>query len=97
MIMIYSDRVPLAEPVVIPDIFASGLARIEDIGGGNLRFTFYTTQRSTLFVDERPEHVIVERLVMPLGAVQQAIQAALIAIEGVQGVVNDIVLDTARH
>lgn len=94
--MIYSDRVPLAEPVVIPDIFASGLARIEDIGGGNLRFTFYTTQRSTLFVDERPEHVVVERLIMPLSAVQQAVQATLIAMEGVQGVVYDIMVERSH-
>jgi hypothetical protein len=94
--MIYSDRVPLTEPVVIPDIFASGLARIEDIGGGNFRFTFYTNQRSTVYPDERSEHIVVERLIMPLSAVQQAVQATLIAMEGVQGVVYDIMVERSH-
>lgn len=94
--MIYSDKVPLAEPVVVPDVFVSGLARIEEIGGGVLRFTFFANQRSTAMPDERNEHVIVARIVMPLNAVKDAAYAAIIAVEGVQGIVNDIVVEK-RH
>lgn len=95
--MIYSDRVPLTEPVVVPDIFVSGLARIEEVGGGNLRFTFFTNQRSTDYLDERPQHTLVLRFVMHVSAVRDASQATEMVLEGIHGVVNDIVLDGARH
>ena len=95
-IMAYSDRVPLAEPVVVPDIFASGLARIEEIGGGNLRFSFYVRQRSTVYKDERYEHMLVARIIMHTDAVKSANHATRVALEGVQGIVQDIVLERAH-
>jgi hypothetical protein len=89
----FSDHVALVEPIVIRDTFVSGLARIEDAGGGNLRFTFYTSQRSTMFTDERTEHVVVERIVMPIAAVQAAAAAAMAAAKGVSGIIGSIVVD----
>jgi hypothetical protein len=96
VIGMFSDHMALVEPVVIRDTFVSGLARIEDVGGGNFRFTFYTTQRSTLFTDERVEHVVVARIVMPKDAVTAANAATLAAIKGVSGIIGKVVVDRSH-
>lgn len=67
----------LSEPVAIPDTFASSLSHIEDLGDGNLRFTFCVRQRSTYGSDE---HVIVSRIIMPSGAVYAAMRQTMQAM-----------------
>lgn len=64
----------LSEPVIIPDIFTSGLADIEDLEDGNYRFTFYTRQRSPYGGDE---NIVVSRLVMPASALIPAIRRTM--------------------
>lgn len=62
----------LIEPAIITDVFASELALIEDLGDGTYRFTYATRQQSTHDHAGTIEHVIVERLVMPLPAIFEA-------------------------
>lgn len=68
------------EPAIVPDIFTSGLAEAEDLGDGNMRFTLYARQTSYCSHDRHIEHVIVARLIMPMGAVHQSIQMTMKAI-----------------
>lgn len=58
------------EPYAVADTFVSGLADVEDIGGGCLRFTFYC--RSTH--DGREEKQVVARIIMPAEALPSAMQ-----------------------
>lgn len=64
----------LTEPVVIPDIYVSDLADVEELGNMNYRFTFTTRQRST-YDGLSIENVIVCRLVLPATAVIAAMNA----------------------
>lgn len=50
---------PLVESLAIADVYVSGVADIEDLGGGNYRFTWYVRQRSTL--TGKTERLIVAR------------------------------------
>lgn len=84
---------PLCENVAVPDTFVTGLARIERVGGGNLRFTFSVTQRSTIFEDARKERVIVARIVISARAALVAAKAAIVAAFGIGGIVEDIPID----
>jgi len=59
----------LIEPAIVPDIFVSELALIEDLGDGNIRFVYSTRQKSTHDYSGTIEHVIVARLILPLPAV----------------------------
>lgn len=70
--------VPLVEPNAVPDIFCSGLARIEDVGG-NLRFTFFAYQRPIAGDAHDIERVVVARLVLTAEAVTSAAISALAA------------------
>lgn len=56
------------EPSIVPDIFASGLAEAEDLGDGNIRFTYYVKQKSFIDISNGTEHVIVARIIMPFTA-----------------------------
>jgi hypothetical protein len=56
------------ELFAVPDMFVSGLASIESVGGGNLRFTLYALQK----VDGRNERVVVGRIIMSAEAVPDA-------------------------
>lgn len=58
----------LIEPAIVPDIFVSGLADAEDLGDGNIRFTYYTRQKSFHDHSNSIEHVIVARIVVPFTA-----------------------------
>ncbi len=55
------------EPAIVPDVFASGLAEAEDLGDGNIRFTYFVKQKSFIEIGG-VEHVIVARIVMPFPA-----------------------------
>jgi hypothetical protein len=43
-----NKHLPLVETLAIPDTFVSGLAEMDDLGGGQYRFTWYVLQRSPL-------------------------------------------------
>lgn len=62
----------LAEPIVVPDVFVTSLAEIEDIGEGNWRFTFAVKQSG--------EHIVSARLVLPGSLVISAARQALRAV-----------------
>ncbi len=66
----------LVEPAIVPDIFVSGLADAEDLGDGNVRFTYYTNQRSFHDRSGTIEHIIVARIIIPLGALITARELA---------------------
>lgn len=60
------------DPVCVPDIFACALAKAENLGGGNFRFTFVSTLDG--------ETVVVARLIMNAAAVTPAILMAAEAV-----------------
>lgn len=62
----------MSEPVSIPDVFVSELALIEDLGDGNIRFTYSTKQKPPHDSAANDDHVIVARLVLSLPAVLTA-------------------------
>ncbi|ESZ60681.1 hypothetical protein NL532_24270 [Mesorhizobium sp. C120A] len=64
----------LVEPAIISDIFVSGLADAEDLGDGNIRFTYFTKQKSFMDYANVTEHVIVARIVIPFSALFPARQ-----------------------
>jgi hypothetical protein len=61
----------LSEPVIVPDTYVSGLADIEPLEDGNMRFTFYARQRSAY---GGPAFLVVSRLVLPTCAVHAALR-----------------------
>ena len=63
------DEMPeLLELFGVPDTFVSGLGSVEDIGGGNWRFTF--------FAKHGREDVVVAKLIMSIDALPAAIHLA---------------------
>jgi hypothetical protein len=73
------------------DVFVTGLAGIEDAGGGNLRFTFYTLKRSRMYADRRTEKVLASvSIVMPADLAGVAAQATILAAEGIEGIIHGI-------
>jgi hypothetical protein len=94
--IVYSNQAPLVEHVAVQDIFVSGLARIDDIGGGNLRFTFFTKQRSSMFLDERTENVVTLRIVMHAAAACDGSKASLCAVSEFPGFETGTLLDFKR-
>lgn len=83
---------PIIEPVGVPDIFVSGIARIENLGNGNLRFTFYVAHTA----EEHPERLVVAKMVMATADVRRALLATEIALESIEGAVGDIVIERSR-
>lgn len=67
----------LSEPVVIQDIFVSGVMP-EDLGDGTMRFTGFVPQRSFGF--EGTEYVVVNRVIMPVPSIMTAIKATMQAL-----------------
>lgn len=57
----------LVETAIIPDVFISGMADMENLGDGNFRCIFYSRQRA-IYERGKFERVIVCRLVMSAGA-----------------------------
>lgn len=51
----------LVDPHQVPDIFATGLGAIEDVGGGCDRYTLYARQ----MIDGEETFIIVARVVVP--------------------------------
>lgn len=69
--------VRMTEPVLVPDIFVSGLGEVEDLGGGCFRFVFYVKQHTP---DGTDETMIVAKLIAPMEAVPPALLLAARAI-----------------
>lgn len=53
---------PLVEDGYVPDVFVSGIARIERLSGGMARVVFYAERNS----EDGPERVIVLKIVRPI-------------------------------
>lgn len=68
------EREELIELYETPDVFVNGLANVEDIGGGCVRFTFFKVQE----IGGKPAHLVAERLVMPLTAVPEALHTTAV-------------------
>jgi hypothetical protein len=58
----------LIEPFSVLDVFVSGLGEIENVGGGCVRFTFYTIHHT----DGVEERVVAAKIIMPIDAVPEA-------------------------
>lgn len=66
----------LTEPFGVPDTFVSGLAEVEEVGGGCYRFTFFCRAKH----DGREERQVVAKLVAPMEAVPPAVMKAAKAV-----------------
>jgi hypothetical protein len=64
----------LTEPIVIPDIFASGVIP-EDLGDGTMRFTGYVQHRSLSY--DGVDYVMVSRIIMPKQSIMSSIKATM--------------------
>jgi len=58
--MAYYDHIDYVEPVPLEDILVTGIARVEDLGTGLLRFWFYSEEH---FLSDL--RIIRARLVIP--------------------------------
>ena len=67
----------LSEPVVVPDIFVSGLSHLEDMGDGNWRLVMYSRQKSPYGGED---FVVVAKLVAPTRAILDGVRTALMAL-----------------
>lgn len=70
----------LVETAIIPDVFTSGMADMENLGDGNFRCVFYSRQRA-IYERGRYERVIVCRLVMSAGAAHAMLKQIAHAVE----------------
>lgn len=72
---------PLVEPTAVLDIYVGGLARIEKLGNGVLRFVLFSEQENSM----GRERVIVARLIWAAADLPDAIRktAKACATEGV--------------
>jgi hypothetical protein len=62
------ERQELLEMFGVPDVFVTGLAHVENIGGGCWRFTFFTSQE----VGGKQEMVVAAKIIMPGESVPEA-------------------------
>jgi hypothetical protein len=60
----------------VQDTFVSGLAEVEDVGGGCFRFTFYTKHRDR----DGEEMIVAAKLIAPMEAIPPAILMAAKAV-----------------
>ena len=70
----------LVETAIIPDVFVSGMADMENLGDGNFRCIFYSRQRA-IYDRGQFERVIVCRLVMSAGAAHAMLKKIAHAVE----------------
>ncbi len=79
----------------VPEIFCSGLGKIENVGGGCLRFYLYVTQAP---IDGgAPEQVLVAKLIAPMSAVPDAVLQMMAAVGERAGRALDLVADKLVH
>jgi hypothetical protein len=82
------------EPVAVTDIFASGIARVEPLGNGLVRLTFYARRQS--ICDDMTYGEVVNRVVIPIKELIGARPAVDIAAKHVEGAVGDILVTRGR-
>ena len=68
----------IVENCAVPDVFVTGMADPEDLGNGNIRYTFYARRRS--IHDGTSEREIVCRLIIPANVVLANIKIVLEAL-----------------
>lgn len=83
------EHCQIIENSVVPDVFVSGLHSVEDVGGGCVRLTCYTNQRS--LVDGQAEKVVSLRFVVPIEAVPPAV------LQVARAVGMSLVAEWTRH
>lgn len=75
-----NDHVPLIEEAYCPDIFVSGIGKIEKLTGGMVRITFFSERRGE---GGRCERVVSAKIVRPLSTWPQAMRMLAMAIADV--------------
>jgi hypothetical protein len=75
----------LSEPVPVLDVFASGLGKIEKLGGGCVRIYLYVLQ-APLDGDGPQEKQIVAKFIMPAAALPDSILMLAQAAHDIDGV-----------
>jgi hypothetical protein len=70
-------ELPLADPVIVADLFATGLAKLEH-RGEYVRLTFWTDHLVFGDGNGRPERIIVARIVMPPSALIELAERLLV-------------------
>lgn len=68
------------EPVVIPDIFVSGIANVEQLSQDVFRLTFYADQKSP--IDGVSEQIIVAKLIVTREALAMIEREKAVALAG---------------
>lgn len=90
------NKGPLVEPAMIPDIFVSGVGRIELLEAGMVRWTYYTSQHPI----DRPnslERVVVARIVMPMEVIPGGMERLASAFGTVMIGHNTLGASVLRH
>lgn len=82
----------LCEPVSITDVFASGLGKIEKIGGGCVRVYFYVMQ-APLDGDGPQEKQVVAKIIVPASALPDAILMLAHVAHDIDGVATALAPD----
>lgn len=86
-----SSAVPLVEPFAVADIYFKDVARIEEVGNGNLRL--YLTVPATNLHTGMPENHVVCRLIIQRDQLGVNSDVCKYAVTGVQGIVRETVID----
>ena len=75
------EKREMLELFAVPDVFVSGLGSVEDMGGGNYRFTFFTSQDHELVVAAK---LIMSVVAVPAAMRMTAVETDICACEGVR-------------
>lgn len=86
---------PISEPIAVPDTYVSGIAHIEQMGGGLMRFTLFAGHHN--LSDNEPERVIVSRIIMTKEDVKKAMLAVELALAGIEGMVHETVVERRKN
>lgn len=70
--MVMNEKREMLELFAVPDVFVTGMGSVENIGGGNYRFTFFVSQD----VGGHHEQVVTAKLIMSIEALPDAIGMA---------------------
>lgn len=87
---------PVVEPVPVSDVYVSELVRIEELSGGNMRFTFAADQDDIVDPLHHKTKVVKLRIIMHADNVAATAKAAYLAAAGLSGVIGSTIV-TRRH
>jgi hypothetical protein len=62
----------------VPDVFCSGIARVENAGGGCFRLVLFVDQQGP---DGKPERAIVGKVIVPVEAIPDGTMLIMQALE----------------